>query len=169
MNWFENNSLPPSQQDIFDATIQHAEQQFNCCIQNVQYKLSSGMEKAMNIAGDAIVAGAEFMSDYGGVIAVACYASGNVGLGLIVDGITFACDISLSTKKLYEGDISKLEFGVEVANSIVITAVGNKVGGNFAKAAERALLDKKTTEILSNIVADFVSQGIVTLEAVQLQ
>ncbi|MCI7437464.1 MAG: hypothetical protein MSH22_12905, partial [Spirochaetia bacterium] len=36
----------------------------------------------------------------------------------------------------------KLEFGVEVANSIVITAVGNKVGGNFAKAAERALLEK---------------------------
>ena len=37
----------------------------------------------------------------------------------------------------------KLEFGVEVDNSIVITAVGNKFGGNFAKAAERALLDKK--------------------------
>ena len=30
-------------------------------------------------------------------------------------------------------------------------------------------LIKKTTEILSNIVVDFVSQGIVTLEAVQLQ
>ena len=28
-------------------------------------------------------------------------------------------------------------------NLLVITAVGNKVGGNFAKAAERALLDKK--------------------------
>lgn len=47
--------------------------------------------------------------------------------------------------------------------------IGYKSGANFTKAAERVLLDKKTTEKLSNIITDFIAQGIVTLEAIQTQ
>lgn len=55
----------------------------------------------------------------------------------------------------------------EVKTSHTCTATGSKVGKNFEKAAQRVLLDPKTTEIVTNVLADFVSQGFTTLEDIQ--
>ena len=163
MNWFDANSVPPTQKEIFNASMQHAEQQFNNCAQDIQNKLSISMDKAMNVAGDAMLAGAEFMSDYGGVIAIACYASGNIGLGMVVDGITIACDISLTAYKYNNGEIDSKNAMVEITSSVVIAASGMKCGKNFENAAKRVLLDPKTTEIVSNCITDFTSQGLTTI------
>ena len=169
MDWFMNNSVPPTQQEIFNAAKQHAEQHFNYCMQNVQNKLSSGMKKAMNVAGDAIVACAEFMSDYGGVIAVACYASGNIGLGMIIDGVSIACDISLTAYKYNNGEISGTVAMTDIVSTIVITAAGMKCGSDFEKAAKRVLLEPKTMQIVSNCITDFASQGISTLNKINTE
>lgn len=49
-----------------------------------------------------------------------------------------------------------------MASEVMITATGTNCGNNFAKAAERILLDPKTTQIVSNCITDFISQGIST-------
>ena len=167
MNWFSNNDMPPTQKDIFDATMNYCEQQFSLGMQAVQNNLSSAMNKAMDVAGDAIVAGAEFMSEYGGVIAIACYASGNIGLGMIIDGVALACDISLTSTKFYNKDITGQQALLDIASSIAATAIGSKCGSNFTKAANRVLLDPKMTESLTNCISDFVSQGFTTLVDIQ--
>ena len=167
MNWFSNNDMPPTQKDFFDATMNYCEQQFSLGMQAVQNNLSSVMNKAMDVASDAIVAGAEFMSEYGGVIAVACYASGNIGLGRIIDGVALACDISLTSNKFYNKDITGQQTLLDIASSIAATTIGSKCGSNFTKAANRVLLDPKMTESLTNCISDFVSQGFTTLVDIQ--
>ena len=121
------------------------------------------------IMNNAINSGAKFMSDYGGVIAIACYASGNIGLGIIIDGITIACDISLTTNKYYEKEITSSQALLEIATSVAATATGAKCGKNFEKAAYQVLLNPKTTEIVANSISDFVGQGFSTLIDIQIE
>ena len=109
------------------------------------------------------------MSEYGGVIAIACYASGNIGLGIIIDGVSLACDISLTATKFNNNEISSQQAMLDIASTVTSTAIGSKCGKNFTKAANRVLLDPKTTEILSNCISDFVSQGFTTLVNVQTE
>lgn len=52
MNWFKHTSIPSTQKGIFDATMQYTKQQLNYCMQDVQYELSSDMEKVMNVTGN---------------------------------------------------------------------------------------------------------------------
>ena len=47
---------------------------------------------------------------------------------------------------------------------MTITATGMKCGSDFGKAAERILLDQKTTSIVSNYITDFAVQGMSTLQ-----
>ena len=115
------------------------------------------------IVENTIYSGAKIMSNYGGVIAVACYASGNIGLGIIIDGITIACDISLTVSKYKSGEISWMTAINEMASTVMITATGTNCGTNFAKAAERVVLNPKTTQMVSYCITDFVTQGISTL------
>lgn len=159
MDWYSNNDMAPTQQDVFDAGMNYCEQQFANGMQVVQNELSSAMEKTMDVAGNAIVASAEFMSEYGGAIAIACYASGNIGLGIIIDGVSLACDISLTANKLVNNDISGQQAAMDIASTCAATAIGSKCGSNFTKAATRTILDSNTEKIISNCIADFVSQG----------
>ncbi len=159
----EINGYPLTEQEMFDDMMTAANQQFCAEIQIIQNKLSPKIEKAMNVTGDAIIAGTEFMSDYGGVIAIACYASGNIWLGITVDGITIACDISVTAYKYSSGEISGINAMIDIASTLIITATGMKCGCNFEKAAKRILLDSETTAIVSNCITDFTAQAISTL------
>ena len=167
LNWFSHSPIPPSQKDVYDATMKHCEQQFSDGVQIVQYKLSAVMEKTLTIADNAIIKGIEFMTDYGGTIAVACYASGNIGLGIMIDGVTLSCDITLTVYKLLNNKITVEEAGIDFAKSVGLSIIGNKVGKNFEKVAVRALFDKKTTQALSSIISNFVSEGASTLVDIQ--
>ena len=156
-----------SEEEMFRATMDYAEQKFSEDMIVVQDYISITMEKTLSVANDAIIMGEEFMSDYGEVIAVVCYASGNIGLGMIIDGVSLACDISLTANKFMNHEITREEALVDFAKTAVVTATGNMVGKNFERAAERVLLDEKTTKIVSGILSDFVAQGTSAFDYIQ--
>lgn len=86
---------------------------------------------------------------------------------MIIDGVALACDISLTSTKFYNKDITGQQALLDIASSIAATAIGSKCGSNFTKAANRVLLDPKMTESLTNCISDFVSQGFTTLVDIQ--
>ena len=125
------------------------------------------MEAALKVAGDTIIASAEFMSDYGGVIAVACYASGNVQLGVMIDTVVIACDISLIVYKYSNDKISLEEFVKEAGCIAVSNFTGYKIGSNFEKAASRIFIDPNFPKMLAGVVSNLVGQSVSVLEETQ--
>jgi hypothetical protein len=81
--------------DVFNAMYAQASRELNTVIQN----FPSNMAK---MAGQRLIKSAEFMHKNGGTIALACYATGRVELGLVVDGITFICDITVYYRRYRE-------------------------------------------------------------------
>jgi RHS repeat-associated protein len=82
---------------------------------------------AINTADAALVSSMTFMSENGPTIALACYATGNIEIGLVVDGITIASNVALDVRKFSQtGDKMKL------ANNLLVDgisfAIPNKTG-----------------------------------------
>ena len=118
-------------------------------------------------AGEAAIKGMEFTAEYGSVLAVAAYASGNVEVGWVIDGVTIACDITLTIKDYINKKLSSRELAIDVGTTLLTYAVASKVGKNVEKAAQRVLLNEKTTEKLAGMLSDFASQGISTLNEIE--
>ena len=164
INWFSHTSIPPSQKDIFDASMQYTKQQFNYCMQDVKYKLSSDMEKNLTVVGDGILKGAELVSDYGPILAMACYASRNVGLGIIVDNVCIVCDITLIATK-YAKTGNETQLAIDILDTIASTMVAKSVGIKYENflPLERKLLAKEMKPIIEDFVGEtktLLSKGL---------
>lgn len=71
--------------------------------------VQSGISKIEADAAKGIVGGMRFMSEHGSEISLICYATGNVQLGAIIDGVSFVCDITLACAEAKEtGNYNKL-------------------------------------------------------------
>jgi hypothetical protein len=120
--------------------------------------LSQQMALAMAEAtGEAVVSGMKIMSKNGSMIAIAAYASGNVGLGLIIDGSVVACDITLAYND-YQKKKNKEEFITELA----VIATKTVIGASTAKAAKAfsGLGEVELMKRLEPMIADLISTGV---------
>ena len=158
--WMESaaNGNAPTQGEMFSQVMNGAEQQFAAGAQIVQNKLSSAMENTMSIANDAIVAGAEFMSDYGGVIAVACYASGNIGLGMIIDGVSVACDVTLAMRDYQNSNKSSVDKAMLITDLATTAAstLGSGVIADYATKGFNKIGQKEFNERLTNTLSEVI-------------
>ena len=116
------------------------------------------MENTMSIANDAIVAGAEFMSDYGGVIAVACYASGNIGLGMIIDGVSVACDVTLAMRDYQNSNKSSVDKAMLITDLATTAAstLGSGVIADYATKGFNKIGQKEFNERLTNTLSEVI-------------
>ena len=127
--------------------------------------LSPLMGEAMaKLTGDAIIGGMEFMSENGTSLALVAYASGQVEVGAVIDGITVACDITLAYLEVNNtGDYKK--FAKLVASDVVSTAVGYGVSIKAAKTYAKAFnnlpdsLTAKAIDSVSNILGEYASSS----------
>jgi hypothetical protein len=130
-----------------------AEQQ----LANMSQRLVNSMAE---VAGNALITGMEFMSDNGSYLAIASYASGNVALGVVIDGVTLACDVTLAFNEFNEtGDLEGL------VSSLTVTAATNFIiGPGVGKAAasagglSKAELMKTLEPMISNLVSTAVTE-----------
>jgi len=75
----------------------------------------------------AVFGGLKFMSEHGDIIALACYQTGNVKLGMIVNGVVIAADITMAATEYKEtGDWAK--FSSDLLRIAVAEATSHATG-----------------------------------------
>jgi hypothetical protein len=113
-------------------------------IQNVN-KIGENIPSMMAEASGAIlISGMTFMSENGDMIALAVYATGSVHLGVVVDGLTYASDITLNIIEYQKTGNSwklKKELGLMAASAIATTATVNALGKGI-KLGEKEFMEK---------------------------
>jgi RHS repeat-associated protein len=130
-----------------------AEQQ----LANMSQRLVNSMAE---VAGNALITGMEFMSDNGSYLAIASYASGNIVIGAVIDGITVASDVTLAFNEYNEtGD--KAGLITSLAGIIATNAIGSGVGK--AAVADGGLAKAELMKTLEPIISDLVSTAISAL------
>lgn len=98
--------------------------------ENTRARLNALSDEMLNEFDGAVKTGLQYVSEYGCCVAMVCYASGNVELGLIVDGIVIACNV---TSAFYDymdtGDLKKYLFdcGNIILGIVETWAVGKKL------------------------------------------
>lgn len=93
-------------------------------------RLNALSGEMLNAFDKAVKTGLQYVSEYGCCVAMVCYASGNVELGLIVDGIIITCNVTLAFYDYLEnGDLEKyITKCVFIALDVVESrAVGKKL------------------------------------------
>lgn len=147
--WTEEtlNGNPPTQKQILNDIINCSNQQFSYTFEKIQQDLTKG-----------IVAGMRFISEYGDEISFICYATGNVQLAIIVDGISFVCDASLAIYDYQNSDKTKkdkIKLSVDISTTITSTFASGKVGEyaakRFYKFGQKDFNDK-ISNMLSTII-----------------
>ena len=147
--WTEEtlNGNPPTQKQILNDIINCSNQQFSYTFEKIQQDLTKG-----------IVAGMRFISDHGSEISLICYATGNVQLALIIDGISFACDVSLAIYD-YQNSEKNNKDKIKLTSDIASTAISTLVLGEVGEAATKRLkkigqeeFNKKLNNMMSNII-----------------
>ena len=123
--------------------------------------LSSYMGEIMAGASDkAILGGMQFTAENGTTLALVAYATGNIEIGAVIDGITVYCDVTLAYKEACETKDYK-KFAKTVAVDIVSTAVGNGVGTKAAKSCSKLIegipdsLTSKAIDSMANILGEY--------------
>ena len=98
--------------------------------ENARARLNALSDEMSEAFDKAVKVGLQYVSDNGCYVALACYATGNVKLGLIVDGIVIACDV---TEAFYgymgNGDLKKyiLDCGIIALSIIEAKIVGDEL------------------------------------------
>ena len=110
------------------------------------------------IGKTAFIGGMELISDYGSVASIAAYSSGNVVLGISIDGLSLACDIGLD---LYDYSIDGNK-DILVEN-LMNTVISNAIGRLAAKGISGNITEKMLREQMEPIIGDIVSAGYTTL------
>lgn len=106
----------------------------------------------------AFIGGMEIISDYGSIASIAAYSSGNVILGISIDGLSLACDIGLD---LYDYSISGDK--AALVENLLNTVVSNAIGKVAAKGISGNISEKVLREQMEPIIEDIVASGYTTL------
>ena len=114
-----------------------------------------------NIGKIVFVGGMELVNDFGSVASVAAYSSGNVVLGVTIDGLSLACDIGLD---LYDYSISGDK--KQLVDNLLNTVVANAIGKMAAKGISGKYTEKALKEKIQPIIEEIVSQGYITLNEI---
>jgi hypothetical protein len=110
---------------------------------------------AIKIADDALVGGMIFMSENGPMIALACYATGNIEIGLVVDGITIASNVALDIR-----EFSETRDKMRLASSLLVDGVSFAVPYSTGKAISGNIrFTSQDSETIINFVTEM--QGII--------
>ena len=147
--WVEStlDGNPPTQTQMLNDIINCSNQQFAFTFEKIQQNLNKG-----------IVAGIRFISDYGSEISLICYATGNVQLALIIDGISFACDVSLAIydyQNSEKNNKDKIKLGADLTTTAISTFTLGKIGETATKRFKKIgqeEFNKKLTNMISNII-----------------
>ncbi|MCM1235308.1 MAG: hypothetical protein NC489_34845, partial [Ruminococcus flavefaciens] len=119
-------------------------------------RLNALSDKMLEAFDKAVKIGLQYVSDNGCYVALACYATGNVELGLIVDGIVIVCKV---TQAFYEymdtGDYGKY---LSDCVSIALNIWETKMVGNTLERYN-APLSSEFSEKINNCLNE--SQGAV--------
>ncbi len=148
-HWLEDsyNDCPPTQQEMFDDFINVANQQFCVSFEKIQSDISNG-----------IVSGMRFMADHGSELSLICYTTGHVELGLVIDGISFACDVTVAISDYQDSERTfsdKIILGTDLAT----TFWGTFRAGNLSKQVTKGInklgreeFFEKCENMLSNLM-----------------
>jgi RHS repeat-associated protein len=110
---------------------------------------------AMNAADTALVSGMTFMSENGPMISLACYATGNIEIGLVVDGITIASNVALDVR-----EFSQTGDKMELATNLLVDGVSFVVPSKTGQAVLRNVkFSSRETETIVNFVTGM--EGII--------
>jgi hypothetical protein len=138
---------PLTQTEVLSATVNHSNQQFAGALEIIQQDVNKG-----------IVAGMKFMADHGSEISLTCYATGNVSLGIVIDGISVACDVSLAIQDYQnsgKNNKDKIKLTIDIASTAISTLALGEVGEmatkRFKKIGQEEF-NKKLTDMVSNII-----------------
>lgn len=99
-----------------------------------------------------------FISEYGDEISFICYATGNVQLAIIVDGISFICDASLAIYDYQNSDKTKkdkIKLTVDISTTITSTLASGKVGEYAAKRFYK-FCQKDFNDKISNMLSTII-------------
>ena len=105
-----------------------------------------------------IVGTMRFFADNGSTLSAICYASGNVILGGVIDGVSFVCDISLAVYDYCNSNQTTKDLTkaiVDVASTVTSSAIGNKLS--------KILIDgigEQFGNIISNLMSDTIDDCI---------
>jgi hypothetical protein len=153
MEMFEDEmaGIPWTQADVMNAELYEMERQTNVIIRNLPYVMAKS-------AGMGLLSGAQFISKNGSRIALACYISGHVEIGVVVDGLVVVSRISLN---IYDYVQNKDVSTGKVLGTIlkeVATYAGGQITGGMIKShilSKYAYLNisEPTLELLSNRLA----------------
>ncbi len=128
--------------------------------------LTSVMLGAMQeLAGEAVIAGAQFMSDNGSTIALVAYASGNVGIGLTIDGITLLADaILIADEYNNTGDLTNavIDITIIVASNAAGIGAGNKLANSMGLS--KKALAEQLRPIVQTLVTSAASTGLDSIQ-----
>ncbi len=147
--WLEETERgnPPSQQEMFNDIINVANQEFAFTIEYFQKDIEKG-----------IIAGMRFIADNGGTISMICYATGQVEIGLIIDGVTLACDVSLAIYDYQNSNKTnkdKTRLIADLTSTIIATAASGPTASQLTKGIKdlgKREFQKRLTNFLANVI-----------------
>ena len=94
--------------------------------------LSQIVDSAIEKGVEYTFTGMKAVSNYGSVVAIAAYATGYFGIGVIIDGVVVACDVTLAVNDYMNSDRSdyaKMKCRVDIASTLLASyVVGPKMG-----------------------------------------
>ena len=145
-NWFSDtyNFAPPTQSDIISDVMSPYKE---TCLM-----IYDNLEKG-------IVVGMRFMADYGSYFSLVCYATGQIQLALVIDGISIYCDVTLAVDD-YMNSNRTTEDSVILMADLLSTAISTLASGRMAKGLTKGIyklgqqeFHKKLTNMISNVIA----------------
>lgn len=104
-------------------------------LSDISLQTRNAMEEA---AGCAIIKGMECATNYGPIMAVAAYASGNIFIGFMIDGVVAACDITLAINEYNNSDHSATSLAktiTDIASTLGMTLGASSLYGKYAAKA----------------------------------
>ncbi|MBD5421584.1 MAG: hypothetical protein HDR49_00930 [Bacteroides sp.] len=124
--------------------------------ENARARLNALSDEMLEAFDKAVKVGLQYVSDNGCYVALACYATGNVELGLIVDGIVIVCKVMQAFYEYMEtGDYGKY---LSDCISIALNIWETKMVGNTLERYN-APLSSEFSEKINNCLNE--SQGAV--------
>ena len=107
---------------------------------------------------DLVIGTMRFMSEKGCTLSLLCYASGNIVLGGIIDGISVACDITLAVydyKNSSKSQNDKIKLTVDLTTTLSAVFFAGPIAEKLAKSSLK-LGQSELNTIITNTIANII-------------
>jgi hypothetical protein len=121
--------------------------------------LSDAGDTANKVADNALVTGMTFMSENGAMISLACYATGFVEIGLVVDGVTVASNVALDYRSFLATGDRKQAFKDILKNGISFF-IPYETGRAVTSQMNKIQLSNRDIEIITSFAVEMESIAI---------